>query len=364
MKLKQVINASGRMSILGVSTLSNRVVHAMQEGAQHYYEMEELQREAGKRIANYLDTESAMVTNSASSAIVLAVAGLVTENNLYQIEHYLKVNQPKAHEFIIMMGHLVDYGAPVQTMIQLGGGKLKIVGYANGCSLDQIETAVTEQTSGIFFVQSHHCVQKNMPSIEEVSKVAKRLRIPFIIDAAAEEVFSPYVKYADLFIVSGSKAIAGPTSGILAGKEKYVSYAMKHLRGIGRAMKIGKESIFGLIQAMAEYQEIDSDSAHKNQWMILEKLKALDELPGIKVAVNQDEAGRDIYRARIYVNNEIAVCSATQITQALKEGKVAIYTRDYQVNNGYFEIDPRPLKEEDIPVIIARMQQILASKKV
>ncbi|NBJ70829.1 DgaE family pyridoxal phosphate-dependent ammonia lyase [Roseburia sp. 1XD42-34] len=360
MKLKQVINASGRMSVLGVSTLSDTVVNAMKEGAQHYYEMAELEQEAGKWIANYMETEAAMVTNSASSAIVLAVAGLITKNNPYQVEHRLEKDEYVANEIVIMMGHLVDYGAPIQTMIQLGGGKLKVVGYANGCSLAQIESAVTERTCGIFFVQSHHCVQKNTPLMEDVSNIAKRFQVPFIVDAAAEESFSRYAKHADLFIVSGSKAIAGPTSGILAGKELYVSYAIKHLRGIGRAMKIGKESIFGLLQALIEYKEINVELTRKNQMAILEGLQCLNELRGITVAIKQDEAGREIYRARIYVDEQLVTHSASYLAQALRKGEFAIYTRDYQVNNGYFEIDPRPLAEEDVPVIIDKFKQLLS----
>ena len=50
-------------------------------------------------------------------------------------------------------------------------------------------------------------------------KWRKANNVPLIVDAAAEEDIQKYVKYSDLAIYSGSKAIEGPTSGIVGGKE-------------------------------------------------------------------------------------------------------------------------------------------------
>ena len=48
---------------------------------------------------------------------------------------------------------------------------------------------------------------KNMISVEEAWEVARRNKVPLIVDAAAEEDIQKYVKYSDLAIYSGSKAI-------------------------------------------------------------------------------------------------------------------------------------------------------------
>src|SRR5699024_7721416 len=81
MKLSEVINASGKMSILGVSVMTYSVTSSMKEAAAQFYIMEELHEQAGTQIAAYLQTESVMVTNSASSGIALSVASLITKNN-------------------------------------------------------------------------------------------------------------------------------------------------------------------------------------------------------------------------------------------------------------------------------------------
>ena len=109
------------------------------------------------------------------------------------------------------------------------------------CALsDQVQAAITDETVGFLYVKSHHCVQKNMPSIDQIQEVCHRNGIPLLIDAAAEEDIQSYASLGDLVIFSGSKAIEGPTSGILAGKKQYIDYTFPHLKGIGRAMKVRK----------------------------------------------------------------------------------------------------------------------------
>ena len=68
--------------------------------------------------------------NSASSGIALSIAGIVTEGNRRKSER-LHQEVIAKNEVIMLKGHNVQYGAPVETMIYLGGGKLVEVGYAN-----------------------------------------------------------------------------------------------------------------------------------------------------------------------------------------------------------------------------------------
>src|SRR5690625_287763 len=355
MDLKKVINASGKMSTIGVSTITDDVIHAMEVGGKHFYEMEDLQEKSGEIVAEYMRTESALITNSASSALVLAVAGLITENDSFLAERMHA--EPLHKEILLMKGHMIDYGAPVSTMVALGGGHVREVGYANGCRVEQMEAAINENTAGILFVQSHHCVQKNMPTLDRVSELARRVELPLIVDIAAEEDISGYSDLADLIILSGSKALEGPTSGILAGKEQYLEYVKPHLKGIGRAMKIGKESIFGLLQALETYT--NEGMSKQNQVELLNQFFELENLAGVKVAIHQDESGRHIYRARIELDESKVKHNALYLTQQLKQGDIAIYTRDYNANIGYFDIDPRALSSQEVDTMIARIKQIL-----
>lgn len=353
--LKRVINASGRMSILGVSAPTDTVMEAMRIGGQQYVEIADLVEKAGDYIARIIGSEAAVVVNSASSGIALSVAAVVTEGNRRRSE---KLHQePIAkNEIIMLKGHNVQYGAPVETMVALGGGRLVEAGYANEGRKEHIEDAITEFTAAILYVKSHHCVQKNMISVEEAWEIAQRRSIPLIVDAAAEEDLRKYVKVSDLAIYSGSKAVEGPTSGIVGGKRQYIEWLKVQLHGIGRSMKVGKETTFGLLQALDEYTAKEDRSAEEKA--SLEALMPLNGIPGVKVTIVQDEAGRAIYRGRIQIDEQSAGLSAKQVNDALREGEIAIYTRDYGVRQGYFDIDPRPLTGDDIHVIAARIRAV------
>ncbi|WP_419394413.1 DgaE family pyridoxal phosphate-dependent ammonia lyase [Cytobacillus praedii] len=344
------------MSILGVSTPSNTVMEAVKQGGQIYVEMDEFIEKSGEIIAKTLGSEAAAIVNSASSGIALAIAALVTKGNRRMSERLHQESNP-LNEIIMLKGHNVQYGAPVETMIYLGGGRLVEAGYANEGRAEHIEDAITNNTAGILYIQSHHSVQKNMLTLEEAWEIAKRNRIPFIVDAAAEEDIHKYIHYSDLVIYSGSKALEGPTSGIVAGKRKYIDWLRVQFSGIGRSMKIGKENRFGLLQALEEYMlkkntnELEIDRLHS--------LLPLNEINGIKVSIVEDESGRKIYRARINIDPNITKFTAEDITSKLREGNIAIYTRDYGAKQGFFEIDPRPLKEDDIKIIKKKLLQIL-----
>src|SRR5699024_1080957 len=121
----------------------------------------------------------------------------------------------------------------------------------------------------------------------------------------------------------------GPTTGIVAGKKQYINWLKTQLHGIGRSMKIGKEAIFGLLQALDEYQTKEDTSEKEKE--SLQKLLSLNDVNGLHVSIIQDESGRNIYRARIQVNSEKAMLTAERLNQQLREGEIAIYTRDYGV---------------------------------
>lgn len=357
--LKRVINASGRMSILGVSAPTDTVMDAMKQGGQSYVEIADLVDKAGNYTARILGSEAAVIVNSASSGIALSVAALVTQGNRRKSERLHQEVFPN-NEIIMLKGHNVQYGAPVETMIYLGGGKLVEVGYANEGRAEHIEGAISENTAAILYVKSHHAVQKNMISVEEAWEISQKNDVPLIVDAAAEEDLQKYVKYADLAIYSGSKAIEGPTSGIIAGKRTYIEWVKVQLHAIGRSMKVGKETIFGLLQALDEYGAKEDRSEQEIE--TLQVLLPLKDMEGVHVTIIQDEAGRAIFRARIQIDPQQANTTAKDVVSALREGEIAIYTRDYGVRQGYFDIDPRPLQGDDIHVIASKISEIVGGK--
>ncbi len=289
------------MTKLGVSTISKGVGETLVDAASNYILIDSLYEFAGKKIGGMIGCEDAFVTSSASAGIALSVASLLCKDNLSMVHHLFdELPQISRREVVLLKGHNVDFGAPVAEMIQLGGGKVVEVGYANGSRLEDIEHAVNENTLAVFFVKSHHCVQKDMVDVQDVVKLANRLHVPCIIDAAAEEDLSRYMAMgADMVCYSGAKAIEGPTSGFVACKTTELA------------------------------------------------------------ALIQDEAGREIYRAKITFHKETYGYSAKEMISRLQEGEYAVYTRDYQANIGSLAIDPRPLNSlDELEYIYKRISEI------
>ncbi len=289
------------MTKLGVSTISKGVGETLVDAASNYILIDSLYEFAGKKIGGMIGCEDACVTSSASAGIALSVASLLCKDNLSMVHHLFdELPQISRREVVLLKGHNVDFGAPVAEMIQLGGSKVVEVGYANGSRLEDIEHAVNENTLAVFFVKSHHCVQKDMVDVQDVVKLANRLHVPCIIDAAAEEDLSRYMAMgADMVCYSGAKAIEGPTSGFVACKTTELA------------------------------------------------------------ALIQDEAGREIYRAKITFHKETYGYSAKEMLSRLQEGEYAVYTRDYQANIGSLAIDPRPLNSlDELEYIYKRISEI------
>ena len=157
--LKEVINASGRMTILGVSKVSEKVLEAQRFGGEHFFEMSDLMVQTGKYLADLLKTEDAQIVSSASAGIAQSVAAIIGEGSLYHVYHPYTAKITK-REIIIPKGHNVDYGTPVEVMIQQGGGKVVEAGYANMCSAKPSGNDGAAETAAILYIKSHHTVQK------------------------------------------------------------------------------------------------------------------------------------------------------------------------------------------------------------
>jgi len=361
--LKQVINASGRMTILGVSTPSADVVETVSYGLNHYFEMKDLVNKTGAYIAGLLGCEAAVVVSCASAGIAQSVAAVIVKDNDWLLENLHAAPLMVPHDIVLPKGHNVNYGAPVGTMVALGGGKLVEAGYANECSPQQLSAAITPQTAAIMYIKSHHSVQKSHLSVEQAAVVAREHGVPLIVDAAAEEDLQAYYGFgADLVIYSGAKAIEGPTSGLVIGKAQYVEWVKRQSNGIGRAMKVGKEGILGLTQAIENYLRVEKTTGAQMVEKMTPFIDSLNQLAGIQARTVWDAAGRDIARAEIHFDEAVIGRTTGEVVQALKTGAIAIYFRGYKANEGIVEVDVRSVSAEQLHTIFICIRDLLTGE--
>ena len=358
--LPRVINASGRVTVLGVSTISDKVAKAAVAGGQSYVVVEDLLDKAGEIISQYTGGEDSCPTVCASAAIALSVAGMISRGKKTIMDR-LPDSTGLANEIILQKGHVINFNAPIETMLRLGGGVPVEAGCATEVVVEDVEELINEKTVALLYVKSHHCVQKGMLDLPTMIDIAHRHNLPLMVDAAAEEDFRKYIAMgADLVCYSGAKALEATTSGFVTGKKELISYIKKQYHGVGRAMKVGKEAIMGLLAALEQYENKDKQAeVAKNVKIVDWLVDEINQIPNLKAQKIQDEAGRAIFRARVFVNPEKAGMTATELEGKLKAGTPTIRCRTEFMSLGSLDFDPRPLVEGDKELIVAKLKEIM-----
>ncbi|MCE9871896.1 DgaE family pyridoxal phosphate-dependent ammonia lyase [Hafnia alvei] len=358
--LKRVINACGKMTILGVSAVSPEVMAATAEAAGAFVEIDALVDRTGELVSAHTGAQDSYITSCASAGIAIAVAAVITRGEPDRVA-MMPDSAGMANEILILRGHNIDYGAPITSAIRLGGGRIVEVGQSNLAARWQLEKAVSERTAALLFVKSHHSVQKGMLTLEDFVAVAKQFQLPLIVDAAAEEDLRQYIaRGADMVIYSGAKAFNAPTSGFITGGREWIRCCKAQHHGIARAMKIGKENMVGLVKALELYGE---GIANMTPEKLASTVEAISALRGFSAEIEQDEAGREIWRVQVRVHSDVLGIDARQVEAMLRTGEIAIYTRRYFLHQGVFSIDPRTLDQHDLTTIVERLAQIAGEQE-
>jgi L-seryl-tRNA(Ser) seleniumtransferase len=359
--LRRVINASGTLTAYGQSVVLPEAVEAMVEAMPNFFEMNVLHARASAVIARVLGAEAGFVTSCAAAGLTLGVAACMTGTDPAKIAQLPDTTGMK-DEVIIQMGHCVDYGAPVTQGIRLAGAKVKIIGTLNSTPRRLFDASIGEKTVAAMYVVSHHTTQYGYIPFAAFAETAHTHGVPVIVDAAAEEYMLPglIADGADLVVCSGHKHFRAPTSGIMAGRLDLIQAAYAQNRGIGRAMKIGKEGIIGLIAALEAWetgyhrQQQDAEQAR-----VRRIVARLADLPGIVATeVWPSPDPYPIMRARVTVDPEQSGLTAMALSVMLAQGDPSIQTRAHHVEEGYFLLDPFNLSDADADFISDRIGEI------
>jgi L-seryl-tRNA(Ser) seleniumtransferase len=358
--LRPVINVSGTMTGLGASIVVPEAIAAMTQILPQFVEINDLQRKASAVIARLTGGEAGFVTASCSSGISLAVAGAITGPDLLAIEKLPEVSTEK-NEVLVQMGHVVSYGAPVDQAIRLAGGKAVMIGQATSTHRYHMENAITEKTAAAVFVVSHHVVNYGLLHLKEFAEIAHARGVPVIVDAASEYDLRIFLEQgADIALYSGHKFLGGPTSGIVAGKKDMVRNAFLQNMGIGRGMKVGKESIFGVMAALEAWEKRDHAGIRERETGYLNLWKqTLDNRPGVTALIEPDPTNNPLDRMRVIIAAEEAHITAWDLAAALRSGPTPVIVRDHEVEHHYFYLDPCNLHPGQETVVASRLAEEL-----
>lgn len=359
--LRPIINVSGTMTALGASIGLDPVAQAMAEVLPEFVEVDDLQRKASAVIARLTGAEAGFVTASAAAGMTMAIAGAMTGADLARVEQ-LPDAAGMRHEVPILRGHMVYYGAPVEQAIRLAGATPVPVGGATRAQVYQLEAALNERTAAALYVVSHHTVQFGQIPLAEFAAVCRARGVPVIADLASEYDLKGFLAAGtDVAIYSAHKFLSGPTAGIVAGRKDLVRAGFLQNLGVGRGMKVGKESIVGAMIALEAWEKRDHaavrarEQGHLDLWIA--QLKAL---PGVRAEIVPDPTDNPLDRVKLAVDPAEARTTAWDLADALARGTPPVIVRDHEAEHGYFFLDPCNLHDGEAEVVAERLVAELA----
>ena len=360
--LRRIINVSGTMTALGSSIVVPEAVQMVDAILSEFVEINELHRRACATVVQATGAEAGCITASCSAGITISIAGCMTGADLARIEQLPDAAGMK-DEVLIQPGHMVYYGAPIDQAIRLTGARVVTVGQATFARPYQLVAAITERTAAAVYVISHHAVQYGQIDLAEFCAICRERGVPVIVDAASEYDLRGFLaKGADLVVYSAHKFLGGPTAGIVAGRKDLVRAAFLQNCGIGRGMKVGKESIAGAIAALEAWGKRDHAAVRAREAGYLKLwMERLAMVPGLKPSIVPDPTDNPLDRLKLEVAAPESGTTAWALAAALARAEPPIIVRDHEVEHGHFYLDPCNLHPGEAEVVADQIAAVAAA---
>ena len=352
LQVKKVVNAWGTVTKLGGSLMPPEVLRAMREAADSFVNMDELHGAAGRRIAELLGVEAACVTCGAAAGLAVATAACMTGSRK-SFAYQLPDTTGMKDEILVLKCHRDLYD---QSML-LTGARFVEIGVTSHAFLQQIEDRISDRTAAFFFTCEAETMRGSIP-FHEIAELCARRGIPIIVDAAAEippkENVRRYLDMGARFVVfSGGKELRGPqASGLILGSKEDIAACDLNCcpnYGIGRAMKVDKENICGLVKAVELFAAKDYgrqmeiwDAYARRMYESLSSCKALS----VSLGHPQEPGVQPACILRVFVRPLTMTSDA--LFARLAARNPAVYTFLYRDT---VVLNPQCLEEEELPLV-------------
>lgn len=371
MGVKPIVHAMGTTTRYGGTMMHPEVVHSMVEASQCLVDLDELNRKAGEVVARATGAEAGMVCAGSTAGLLLQAAACMTGADPAKILR-LPDTAGMKNEIIIHKVHRFHYDQAYRA----AGAKLVEVGTPKVTEPWMLEEAINEKTAAIahiigpWFANEGTLMYGAYPALPlpQVVEIARRQGVPVIVDAAstlppADNLQKFTRQGADMVIYSGGKGLRGPQStGVLCGKQHLIAAALANASpnfAIGRAAKVCKEEIIGLLTALELYLQRDHE-ADMHNWRIQAQLivDVIMGVPGIRPVVEQHDANRPVPEATVYFEKDWKGPSGREIVAALRQGDPPIYIGQ----GGYSDeiwVNPHNFVEGDAKLVAERLRSAL-----
>ena len=315
--VKTVINCRGTWTYLSGSLQFPEVRAAQTEASHYFVNMVELQRAAGRRLAELTGAESGLITSGAAGAMAASTAACMAGSDPQKIWQLPDTTGMK-HEVIMVGGR-----SAFDSAIRLTGAKLVLVE-----APEDIPNAITANTAMIYTTDLADKL------VREVA-IAKEHNVPMLLDDAAgippADNLTLYAQMKiDLYTFSGGKGLQGPQcSGVLLGRKDLIDAALRNSApwegAVCRAMKVGKEEVIGCLTAVETWLKIDSKKLYAEWNARVDRIgKLVETVPGVKTEIYIPDDGNRYPTLKISWDQQAWGFTITDCVQNLRQGDPVI----------------------------------------
>ncbi len=315
--VRPIVNGHGTFTIITGSRSLPEVKQAMYEASFYYVHLDELVEKVGAEIAQLLGAPSAIVTTGCEAAIALATTACCCGTDPELSQAFPRHNvRPQ----VIIPKHSRN---PYDFGVRMTGVEIVEVD-----SAEEFEARLTDKVAMVY-VLSSPMAEDGPLSIANICRMARARTIPVFVDAAAEEPLTPnkhLAAGASLVGYSGGKCMRGPqAAGLLLGEKDLTSAAWFQAsphHNYGRAFKVGKEEIMGMLAAVHAWGKRDHD-AEQAMWMSWLKTieNKLKDLPSTKFDyLHPEDLSNRSPRLRVHWDANVLKITGTELIARLDAG--------------------------------------------
>ena len=360
--VRPAITASGATTMYGGSKLRPEVYDVMNKASSVMVNIDELNIKAGKAIADMIGVEAAMITSGSGGGLILQAAACIAGSDPAKMSK-LPDTAGMKNEIIIHKSHRFAY----DQLYRAAGAKLIDIGDALRVHPWMLENAINDNTAAVAYLHCKFVSRRALP-LETVVEIAHSHNVPVIVDAAStlppRSNFTKHIEQgADLVQFSGGKGVRGPQgTGILIGKKEFVDAAYANAaphQFIGRGMKVAKEEIIGIVEALRIFlNEDENEQMGKYQKMCEKVLDAFVEVPGLKVEIKHDEFDYLVPTVVFTFTNKWTGLKRDEVLQSMEDENPRIFL--WQLGNpDEVGIEPLNLDEEELDIVIEKLREKL-----
>ena len=356
------IVASGTTTMYGGSKLRPEVADSMVQASRTMVNLDHLNVAAGRVIADLTGAEAGLVTSGAAGGLVLQAAAVMAGKDPALMGQLPNADGLK-NEIVMHKSHRFPYDQCYTST----GAKIVEIGDGRRCQPWELEAAINDNTAAVAYLFSGFLTRRAIP-LEQVVETAHARGVPVVVDAASylppRANLRRFIEEgADMVQFSGGKAVRGPQgTGILAGRADLIEAAYANAsphQFIGRGMKVAKEEIIGLLEALRIFVDEDEDAETlRLKEMCQQVVDALIEAPGLEVSVEHDEWDYLIPHAVIRFTRDWRGSSRDEVDHAMAAGDPPIYMHNI-FNPDELAVDPINLDERELEIVIRHLREVL-----